>query len=62
MAEEIKVGDWISYRVSGLKDRGKVVHSDGESYTVLVKGQSHGQLAVIGKDGVEKIAPPRHQE
>ncbi len=58
MAEEIKVGDWISYRVGGLEDQGKVVDYDGESYTVQPKGWGSGQVTVVGKDGVKKIASP----
>jgi hypothetical protein len=44
--------------VSGLEDRGKVLDFDGESYTVQPKGWSGGQVTVVGKDGVKKIAPP----
>lgn len=63
MADEIKVGDWISYSVSGLDDWGKVIHDDGEAYTILVKGQEEGgQRAVVGKDGVKKRPPPKGRE
>ena len=34
MTEEIKIGDWIRYSVSGLPSRGKVVGLNSETYTV----------------------------
>ena len=61
MAEGLKVGDWISYSVSGLEDQGKVVGFDGESYAVRPKGSSPGQVTVVGKDGVKKIPPPEEE-
>ncbi len=59
MAEEIKVGDWISYRMSGLAGRSKVVGFDGEPYTVQHDGWSGGQVTVVGKKVVrvgERVA------
>jgi hypothetical protein len=64
MAEEIKVGDWISYSVSGLPSRGKVVGINGETYTVQPEGLGPGQVAVVGRsegDGVKKVAPPKEE-
>jgi hypothetical protein len=34
MAEEIREGDWISYPVNGLEDKGQVLSVDEEAYGV----------------------------
>ncbi len=62
MTEEIKVGDWISYRMSGLAGRGKVADFDGEPYTVEPEGWSGGEVTAVGKDVVrvgERVAGER---
>lgn len=62
--QEIKVGDWISFRSSGLVQRGKVIGVDDETYAVQLadlSGESliSGASAPLAKgDHLRKVPPP----
>lgn len=62
MTQEIKVGDWISYPVSGLESQGKVLSIDEDGYGVQLKDNPTGTAFVPFGDRVKKISPPEGEE
>lgn len=63
MAEEIKVGDWVSFDSNGLTQQEKVLGVD-DVYTVRVRvtGSRSAPTSIIGKgEHVKKIAPPEDE-
>lgn len=57
MEQEINVGDWISFKSSGLQMQGKVVQVESDSYSVKMQGG----IFPVGRgegDDIRKIPPP----
>lgn len=57
MEQEIKVGDWISFKSSGLQMQGQVVEVESDSYSVKMQGG----IYPVGRgegDDIRKIPPP----
>lgn len=59
MVEEIRVGDWISWPGVLGRDQGKVISTDGESYSVQTrKGDNPVYTKILKSKGVTKIENP----
>ncbi|WP_119066263.1 hypothetical protein [Rubrobacter indicoceani] len=59
MSEEIKVGDWVSFKSSGFKNEGKVTKVEEGSYRVEIPSDGSGVYVDVPKGPkVSKVDPP----
>lgn len=58
MEQEIKVGDWISFKSSGLQMQGQVIQVESDSYGLKMQG---GGTSTVGRGegaDIRKISSP----
>lgn len=53
--EEIQVGDYVAYNVSGNTEHGTVVSAEGDGYIVTPDNGPQGSVVAIGSGAATKV-------
>lgn len=53
--EEIQVGDYVAYNVSGNTEYGTVVNFDDQGYSIEPEDSSEQNLVVVSRGSVTKV-------